>query len=72
MAEKRTVSARDTYVLDDEALQELDDVSLTGVMRDVTESIKKLEFEQQREAEGMDADGSDSGEFDLGFLTADD
>lgn len=72
MDEKQAVSARDTYVLDEEALEELDEISLTGVMRDVTESIRKLEIEQSREAEAPGGDDVASDDFEFGFLTPDD
>ena len=56
MAKKPEISARETIVLDDKTLEELDDVSLTGVMRDMSETIDRLleaeqESERQRESE---------------------
>ncbi len=72
MATKQNISARETYVLDDDALEELDEISLTGVMRDVTESIRKLEFEQEREAAALGGEDLENDEFDLGFLIPDD
>ena len=58
MSEKPKISARETYVLDEDQLKELDEASLTGVMRDVTESIKKLELAQQ-EQQPTDDDSDD-------------
>ena len=37
-----------TYVLDENELEELDDASLTTVMRDVTEALRRIELEQER------------------------
>jgi hypothetical protein len=66
---KRTISARETYILDEDTLEELDELSLTGVMRDVTESIRNLEIEQ--EADRPEADQDDPG-LDLGCLVPED
>ena len=40
MAEKPVVSARETYILDEDELRELEESSLTGVMRDITDRFK--------------------------------
>lgn len=69
MNTKRTISARETYILDEDTLEELDELSLTGVMRDVTESIRNLEIEQ--EADRPEADQDDPG-LDLGCLVPED
>ena len=47
MSKKGPVSARETYVLDDDQIEELDEASLTGVMRDVTGTIETLEFDDR-------------------------
>ena len=41
MSKQPQVSARETYILDDESLAELEDASLTGVMRDLTSTMEQ-------------------------------
>jgi hypothetical protein len=41
MDEKRRLSARDTYVLDEESQAELERESLASVMRDLTNTMKR-------------------------------
>jgi hypothetical protein len=64
MANKKDVSLGDTFVLDDADLEELDKLSLTGVMRDVTGVVKHVE--QASDAAKEKDDGLDS--LDLGYL----
>lgn len=59
MAEKKSVSGRETYVLDEEQIDELDAVSLTGVMRDITGTIEQLETEEREELVGEIDDETD-------------
>lgn len=40
MAEKPSINPRETYVIDEDELQDLEDSSLTGVMRDITNTFK--------------------------------
>lgn len=49
MSEKSPVSGRETYVLDDHDIEELEHASITGVLRDVTDAIEKVETEQRRD-----------------------
>jgi len=60
MSKQQQVSARETYVLDDDVLAELEDVSLTGVMRDLTSTMKQ--------ALPQDVPTEDGDDLDLGFL----
>lgn len=41
----RKISPRETVVLDDDELAELDDASLTGVMRELTSTLQELDPE---------------------------
>lgn len=56
MIDRRKISGRETYILDEDQLKELEDASLTGVMRDVTESIKKLEVEDAKQPSSEEDD----------------
>jgi hypothetical protein len=42
MGDNSKISGRDTYVFDKDELEELDELSLTSVMTDATESIRKM------------------------------
>lgn len=65
---KRRISPGDTYVLDEKDIKELDDASLTGVMRGVTDTIKELELEQQRRDQELMRDELDEPSNTLGYL----
>lgn len=71
MPTKRPVDdPNETYVLDDDDIRELDEVSLTGVMRDATNTIKRMQIEQEKADRQAGDDEGD--ELDLGFLDTDD
>lgn len=72
MATRKRISAAETYVLDDETLEELGDASLTGVMRDVTDTIRRMEIDQQQSDRESGESYEDDDEFNLGFLIPDD
>jgi hypothetical protein len=68
MADKRKISAAETYVLDDDEVEELDQMSLTGVLRDVTGAVSQIENESEpAEDEDDELDFSQ-----LGSLVSDD
>lgn len=68
MSKKREIHPRETYVLDDEDLQELDDASLTGVMRDLTSTLKI----QSPDDEVSDEDADEDSGLDFGILDKED
>lgn len=68
MADEPNINPAETYVLDDDELEELDQLSLTGVMRDVTGAVRQLEEESDetpKKDQGLNS-------LDLGFLVPED
>ena len=60
MAKKPEMSGRLTIVLDEDELKELDDATLTTVLRDATNSIKQIEIEDDDEAEDAEKTSTQS------------
>lgn len=67
-ADERNPSPAETIVLDEAELEELDKLSLTGIMRDVTGTVKQIE-QESGEPDEKD-NGLDS--LDLGYLVSED
>ena len=88
MGDKRKISSRETYVLDEKDLEELDEATLTSVLRDISISIEGIdpdaedesEPEEHREADEREPDdeSSESSEIhdrledSLGYVIPDD
>jgi hypothetical protein len=65
------ISPTDTYIFDDEDIEQLDELSLTSVMRDASGLQKKLS-EQLEESEEADDASSGLDDLEFGVLMPDD
>lgn len=58
MSDKQPISARETYILDEDELDQLDELSLTSVIEDLSGSVRQLQSEPEPDAHALEQPSS--------------
>ena len=72
MSKKPTLSARETFVLEDDMIDELDEMSWTSVIRDIEDSADEAESEISSELSALNFEAAESAAADSDSQDSDD